>query len=107
MAFDMIPAWPSGSSEVNGVKILYHRAVADGPPLIALHGLMGSGAVWSPFVRALGGGFDVILPDARGHGRSSVPASGYLYDDHADDVCELIRALGLKKPILIGTPWAA
>jgi pimeloyl-ACP methyl ester carboxylesterase len=102
MAYDMIPTWPGGSSEVNGVRTHYRRAVADGPSLIALHGLMGSGAVWSPFVRALGGGFDIILPDARGHGDSSVPISGYLYDDHADDVCELIQALDLNKPILIG-----
>lgn len=102
MNYDPMETWLSGSSEVNGVKTHYRRAAADGPTLIALHGLMGSGAVWSPFICALGKGFDVITPDARGHGGSSVPVDGYLYGDHADDVCGLIRALDLNKPILIG-----
>ena len=102
MTYDPIETWLTGSSEVNGVEVHYRRIVADGPQLVALHGLMGSGAVWSPFVRNLGDGFDVLLPDARGHGSSSVPANGYMYEDHADDVCELIRSLGLNKPILIG-----
>ena len=94
--------WTSGFNEVGDVSLHYRRAIGDGPSLIALHGLMGSWAVWMPFVRGLGDGFDVILPDARGHGKSSVPSDGYMYDDHADDVCGLIRTLDLKNPVLIG-----
>lgn len=97
-----IEAYPSRFSETNNITIHYRRSVSEGPSLIALHGLMGSWAVWTPFARALGNGIDLILPDSRGHGGSSVPTNGYMYDDHAGDVCGLIRDLELRKPFLIG-----
>ncbi len=46
--------------------------------------------------------FDVVLPDARGHGGTSSPVTGYRYTDHARDVIELIKYLKLDRPILIG-----
>ena len=46
--------------------------------------------------------YDVIMPDARGHGKSSVPDYGYRYEDLADDVVGLIETLRLSPPILIG-----
>lgn len=46
--------------------------------------------------------YDVVMPDARGHGKSSSPDHGYLYDDLAADVMSLIDVLGLAKPVLLG-----
>jgi pimeloyl-ACP methyl ester carboxylesterase len=46
--------------------------------------------------------YDIIMPDARGHGKSSAPDDGYRYEDHAKDVAGLIEALRLPPPILIG-----
>ena len=80
----------------------YTRTGGNKPPLILLHGLTGDGATWTPVAHALEGAYDVIMPDARGHGKSSVPNDGYLYEDHANDVIGLIEALGLISPILIG-----
>jgi pimeloyl-ACP methyl ester carboxylesterase len=51
--------------------------------------------------RTLEGEFDVVMPDARGHGKSSSP-HGYRYDDHASDVVGLISGLGLVAPTLLG-----
>lgn len=59
-----------------------------------------------PVVRALAD-FDVILPDARGHGWSSSPKNGYLYRDLAEDVVGLIEALGLNGPMLVGHSMGA
>ncbi len=81
------------------VAVSVHRAK---PPVVLLHGLMGSGACWGPIARALESDFDVITPDARGHGRSSAPRGGYRYDDLADDVVALVRELGLVRPVLVG-----
>lgn len=52
--------------------------------------------------RALEGEFDIVMPDARGHGGSSAPHHGYRYDDHASDVVGLIRGLELSRPVLLG-----
>jgi pimeloyl-ACP methyl ester carboxylesterase len=63
---------------------------------------MGSGACWTPLARALEREFDVVMPDARGHGGSSAPHHGYRYDDHASDVAGLFRGLTLSRPVLLG-----
>ncbi|AJA62426.1 MULTISPECIES: alpha/beta fold hydrolase [Bradyrhizobium] len=94
--------WTSRTCAANGIDIHYLRTGDDKPALIALHGLTGSGACWTPFARALEDGYDVIMPSARGHGASSAPSGGYLYCDLADDVIGFIDALGLTAPILLG-----
>jgi pimeloyl-ACP methyl ester carboxylesterase len=94
--------WTGGVCETNGIDIHYLRTGGGGCPVVLLHGLMGSGACWTPLARALEGQFDVVMPDARGHGGSSTPHHGYRYDDLASDVVGLIRTLELSRPVLLG-----
>ena len=94
--------WSSGVCETNGISIHYLRTGGAKPPVVLLHGLMGSGACWTPLARALEGEFDVVMPDSRGHGGSSAPPHGYRYDDLAGDVVGLIRGLELSRPVLLG-----
>src|SRR5579863_5440180 len=91
-----------GVCEANGINIHYLRTGGSKPPLVLLHGLTGSGACWTPLARALEGEYDVVMPDARGHGNSSAPLDGYRYEDYAGDVVGLIQGLGLTAPILLG-----
>jgi|HubBroStandDraft_1064217.scaffolds.fasta_scaffold02016_9 pimeloyl-ACP methyl ester carboxylesterase len=95
-------SWMTGICEANGINIHYLRTGGPKPPLVLLHGLTGSGACWSPLARALEGEYDVVMPDARGHGSSSAPLNGYRYEDHASDVVGLIQGLGLAAPVLLG-----
>lgn len=94
--------WISGVCETNGISIHYLRTGGTKPPVVLLHGLMGNGACWTHLARALEGEFDVVMPDARGHGGSSAPNHGYRYDDLASDVVGLIRGLDLCRPVLLG-----
>jgi N-formylmaleamate deformylase len=94
--------WMSGVCEANGINIHYLRTGGCKPPLVLLHGLTGSGACWIPLARALEGEYDVVMPDARGHGNSSTPLDGYRYEDHASDVVGLIQGLRLVAPVLLG-----
>jgi pimeloyl-ACP methyl ester carboxylesterase len=95
-------SWMSGVCEANNIKIHYLRTGGCKPPLVLLHGLTGSGACWIPLARALEGEYDVVMPDARGHGNSSTPLNAYRYEDHAGDVIGLIEGLGLVAPVLLG-----
>jgi pimeloyl-ACP methyl ester carboxylesterase len=94
--------WTTGLCEANGIRIHYLRTGGGRPPVVLLHGLTGSGACWTPLARALEDGFDVVMPDARGHGGSSAPDRGYRYDDLAGDVVGLVRGLELSRPVLLG-----
>jgi N-formylmaleamate deformylase len=95
-------SWTTGVHQADGVNIHYRRTGRPGPPLVLLHGLTGSGACWTPVARALEDELDVLMPDARGHGRSSAPLHGYRYEDHAKDIVGLIRGLALAAPSLLG-----
>lgn len=95
-------SWSRGACEANGVSLRYLRTGGAKPPVVLLHGLMGSGACWTPVARALEGELDIIMPDARGHGDSSAPLHGYRYEDLASDVEGLLRGLQLSRPVLLG-----
>lgn len=97
-----LQTWDHGTCRVGKVDIHYLRSGGDKPPLVMLHGLTGSGACMLPMGRILAKRFDVILPDARGHGASSGPSEGYRYNDLAADIMGLIDALGLSSPVLAG-----
>jgi N-formylmaleamate deformylase len=94
--------WMTAVCKANGIDIHYMRTGGDKPSLVLLHGLTGNGACWSPLARALEAEFDIVMPDARGHGNSSTPLNGYRYEDHARDVIGLIQGLGLTAPVLLG-----
>lgn len=94
--------WSSGNCRANGIDVHFRRTGGDKPPLVGLHGLMGSGACLLPLVQGLEDHLDVVLPDARGHGGSAAPEKGYLYGDLASDVIGLIAKLKLDTPILVG-----
>ena len=94
--------WIKGTCEANGIDMHYLRTGGDKPPVVLLHGLMTSGTCWTPIARALERDYDVIMPDARGHGKSSAPDQGYSYNQLAADVLNLVEALRLTNPVLIG-----
>ena len=94
--------WTTAVCAANGIDLHYLRTGGSKPPVVLLHGLTGSGACWSPLARALEAEFDIVMPDARGHGNSSAPRHGYRYEDHARDVVGLIHGLGLAAPVLLG-----
>lgn len=94
--------WSTGCCETNGITIHYTKTGGSNPPMVLLHGLTANGACWTEVARDLEEGNDVIMPDARGHGSSSKPASGYQYEDHANDMVGLIKSLQLSRVTLIG-----
>ena len=94
--------WSTGNGETNGINLHYTRTGGSKPPVILLHGLAANGSCWAAVAQSLEEDYDVIMPDARGHGKSSAPNDGYQYEDHANDVVGLIETLRLSSPILIG-----
>ncbi len=90
--------WFSGHVSANGIKIHYWRTGGDKPPVVLSHGITDIGLCWTRVARDLEADYDVIMPDARGHGFSDAPDAGYSSEDHAADLADLVRALGLEEP---------
>jgi len=85
----------------------YYRTGGSKPPLVLVHGFSDDGLCWISVGRAMEGTYDVVMPDARGHGRSEAPARGYGPLDQADDLAGLIARLGLQRPIILGHSMGA
>ena len=98
----MLPHWTEGSVTVDGLEFHYTRT-GDGskPSLVLLHGFSDKGLCWLPVARDLEADYDVVMPDAKGHGLSARIQPGQQLD-HATDMAGLITALGLEKPVVGG-----
>lgn len=99
--------WHTGDVRVNGLMIHYTRTGGAKPPLVLAHGFSDDGLCWTPVARALEARFDVIMVDARGHGRSDAPENGYGPLEHASDLADVITALGLDRPPILGHSMGA
>lgn len=73
-----------------------------GPPVILLHGFPLSRLMWREQIGALTPSYRLIAPDLRGQGDSPDPEGVYTMDELADDVVELLAALDITEPIVLG-----
>jgi pimeloyl-ACP methyl ester carboxylesterase len=81
---------------------MYYETHVQGQPLILLHGFNASGRVWERFVPELSQHYQVIVPDLRGHGRSTNPTHEFTHGQSARDIFALMDKIGLKKVKAIG-----
>jgi pimeloyl-ACP methyl ester carboxylesterase len=80
-----------------------HRRVGAGPPLVVVNGFAATKDDWDPtFIDALASGFELVLVENRGMGQACDDGEPFTIGDLAADVAELIRALGLDRPAVLG-----
>jgi pimeloyl-ACP methyl ester carboxylesterase len=58
--------------------------------------------MWNEQITGIGSTYRVIAPDLRGFGESPVPEGVYTMDAMADDVVELLEALEIMGPVVVG-----
>lgn len=80
---------------------LAFKAFGKGPPLIILHGLLGSKNNWSGIAKALSGQFHVFCLDIRNHGESPW-VDGMDYALLAGDVHDFVKHHALHRATVIG-----
>jgi pimeloyl-ACP methyl ester carboxylesterase len=85
---------------VNGAT-LYVRVGGKGTAVVLLHGFGDTGDMWAPLARALYKDHTVIVPDLRGMGLSSHPASGYDKKTQGVDIAMLMDKLNVQKADLV------
>jgi pimeloyl-ACP methyl ester carboxylesterase len=82
---------------------LFHRDLggAGRPPLVILHGMLGSSRNWQTAGRELAEQSHVLALDLRNHG-SSPHAAGMSYPEMVDDVVRWLDAQGIARATVLG-----
>ncbi len=80
---------------------LYFREMGEGPAVVILHGLLGSGDNWQRIAKELAKSYRVLLVDQRNHGRSP-HGQQFDYPTMARDLNNLLSDLQIRSISLIG-----
>jgi pimeloyl-ACP methyl ester carboxylesterase len=95
-----------GTERINGIDIHFERR-GEGEPLLLLHGGGGAGVNWRLVFDSPPSGYELIVPDLRGHGRSTNPGNTMTFRQLALDVLGLMNRLEIARFKAIGTSMGA
>ena len=94
---------PATATLRDGAVLKYRIVAGQGPArFLLIHPLAMEGAFWQPVAARLTKAGSVLLPDCRGHGRSSKTGAPFTVEQFADDVDELLAAIGWTDVIVAG-----
>lgn len=81
---------------------IYVKDWGSGRPVVLLHGWPLAADMWDAQAMALAkAGFRAIAYDRRGFGRSAQPWNGYDYDTLADDLADVMNAMGATTDVTL------
>jgi pimeloyl-ACP methyl ester carboxylesterase len=83
-------------ASVNGIQ-MYYEVYGEGTPLVLLHAFTSSGQRWQPFIADLAKQYRLIIPDLRGHGRSTNPMNQFTHRQSALDIFALLDQLEINQ----------
>jgi 3-oxoadipate enol-lactonase len=94
---------PSRIKTRDGTEIAYRLHRGSGPARFALvHSLAMDGSFWDLTAEHLTAAGDVLVHDCRGHGASSKGGGPYTGELFADDLADLLDAVGWRTAIVAG-----
>lgn len=99
--FPSVADFRDAYANVNGVR-LHYRIGGKGSAVVLVHGYTQTGYMWHTLMPRLAEHHTVIVPDLRGAGDSSRPASGYNKKNLAVDLHELVSLLGVDRATIVG-----
>ena len=92
----------AGQTESINEMEMYYEIHGQGEPLLLLHGFTGSGSNWELVFNYPLEGYRLIIPDMRGHGRSTNPSNEFTHRQSALDVFALLDRLEIDRFKAIG-----
>jgi len=90
------PGVRSETIHVNDIE-MYYEIHGAGEPLVLLHGGGGVGPNWQLIFKEAPAGYQLIVPDLRGHGSSTNSSHEFTFPQAALDVFALLDRLGVKQ----------
>jgi len=90
----------------NDVKLYYDEYLPQqggiATPIVFLHGFTLDRRMWQSQIAFFKDKYHLIILDAKGHGKSSAPATGYSRADRIEDLHRFVNVLGLSPFHLVG-----
>jgi pimeloyl-ACP methyl ester carboxylesterase len=97
--------------ETRAVRLHGHRLVyrigggaagPDRPAVVLVHGIAGSSDSWRTVLPELAHHYTVLAPDLLGHGESDKPRHDYSLGAYANQVRDLMIAIGIDRATIVG-----
>src|ERR1700720_3202823 len=79
-----------------------YQVLGSGPPVVLLHPFPVHHEFWLPAAQALASRYQLILPDLRGHGDSTVGEGPATMEKHAGDIAHVMDDADVGRAPLIG-----
>ena len=86
----------------NGDIKVFYESSGSGPALVFAHGFTLDRRMWNQQVEYFSRKYQTVAFDARGHGKSEAPLTGYSRDHRETDLLAVVDELALEKFHLIG-----
>ena len=103
--------WPwrittSGGHQLHAVEWSPTTGASGAVDVLLVHGLASNARLWDDVAAGLADhGHRVVAYDQRGHGQSERAADGFPWDGVVQDLRDVVRSLGLERPIAVGQSW--
>jgi len=81
---------------------IYYEMTGEGTPVVMLHGFSLDRRMWTRQTVSFAKDHTVIMPDARGHGLSEAPPTGYAREDRTGDLERFLEHLKIDRFHLLG-----
>jgi haloacetate dehalogenase len=103
---DLFPGFAAKTIGTRDARI-FLRLGGDGPPLLLLHGFPETHVMWHRVAPELARHFTLVIPDLRGYGWSSVPASDETHEAYSKramalDMVDVMEGLGFVRFAVTG-----
>jgi len=90
--------------KVNDIE-MYYEVHGEGEPIVFLHGFSWSNQMWNPFIPDFKEHYQLIIPDLRGHGRTTNPSKKFTHRQSALDIFALLDHLKIERFKAVG--WSS
>lgn len=82
--------------------ITFHEDGDGDKTILFIHGFIFDSSLWQRQIPALAGDYKIIVPDLRGFGESTDCDGMITMESYVDDLFEILKETGIKKPVLAG-----
>lgn len=95
-------SWSDDYIDSDGLEIHHYRTGGDKPKVILNQGAGDDSLCWTHVVKEREDDYDVIMLDARGHGKTDGGKGDYSTPQGVADLAGVIEALELDRPVIGG-----